>query len=124
MTDVRLLAATCVLAGLMGLSACTTDGTSMATSDCFDATRIIGWETHDGRSLDVTDYQGNHYRIHFCNACRDLEDAISPQFDAGADGLMCGDADEAVRIRTSTCQVSSVMRVAPQAEELDALACE
>jgi hypothetical protein len=106
----------------VALAACASDGTQTA-SDCFDANRIVGWETHDGRSLDVTDHRGDHYRVHFCNACRGLDDAISPQFEAGADGMMCGDADEEVRIRNTTCKVSSVMRVAPQAEELDADSC-
>lgn len=110
---------------LTAVAACTTDGSNTLTSrDCFIADRVVSWETHDGRALDVTDNRGDHFRIHFCNACSGLEDAITLDFHGGTNGLMCGDEDEVVRIRGASCRVSSVMRVSPQAEELDVTSCD
>ncbi len=108
----------------LALSACATSGDSQtAARDCFTADRIVGWETHDGRTLDVTDTQGDHYRINFCNACSGLETMIAPEFEGGVNGQMCGGPEEVLRIRGRSCRISSVMRVSPQAEELDSTSC-
>lgn len=107
------------------LAACVSPDGSVesARMDCFEADRIMSWESHDGRTLDVTDVRGDHFRIHFCNACPGLRDPIAVGFEGGVNGLMCGDEDEIVRIRGDGCRISSVMRVSPQAEELDVISC-
>lgn len=92
--------------------------------DCFEADRITSWESHDGRTLDVTDVRGDHFRIHFCSTCPGLRDPIAVGFEGDVDGLMCGDEGETVDIRGKSCRVSSVMRVSPQAEELDVTSCD
>lgn len=95
-----------------------------ARMDCFEADRIVGWESHDGRTLDVTDARGDHFRIHFCNACPSLRNPVAVGFEGDVNGLMCGDEGEVVSIRGSSCRISSVMRVSPQAEELDVTSCD
>lgn len=119
-----ILSLLAVVFAAFSLAACTTSDGAVASSDCFYADRIVGWETHDGRSLDVTDTRGDHYRIQFCNRCSGLSTAVTIDFEGGLGGRMCGNADEVVRIRGASCRISSVMRVSPQAEELDAVSCE
>ena len=120
-----LISALASAVALFAVAACATDGSSpTANRDCFNADRVVSWETHDGRTLDVTDTQGDHFRIHFCNACSGLQNAVSLDFEGGVSGLMCGGEDEVVRIRGAGCRVSSVMRVSPQAEELDVTSCD
>ena len=111
---------------VLGMAACATPegGVESARMDCFESDRVVGWESHDGRTLDVTDTRGDHFRIHFCNACPGLRNIVSPKFDGGVNGLMCGDEGETVTIRSASCRISSVMRVSPQAEELDVTSCD
>lgn len=110
----------------LALNACASSGdpSQMASTDCFTAGRVVSWETHDGRSLDVTDTLGDHYRIHFCNACPGVRDAVAVDFEGGVNGQMCGGPDEVVRIRGRSCRVSSIMRVGTKAEELDGASCD
>ena len=108
-------------AALFLLAACASpqEAAVLAERDCFVAEQVLAWESPDGRSLRVTDSSGDHYSVNFCNTCRDLRRAVSVEFDPGADGRVCGDADEVVRVKGTTCHISSVMNIGTPLEVAD-----